>query len=62
VTTTAPTKPLEVALPVCPVAGCRHIGKLPAGAWSGKGWCSGPDGEQHRKVRMETRTFVEAGE
>jgi hypothetical protein len=47
----------EVELPVCPE--CGHISKLPAGLFSGKGFCSGPKDAQHKRVPMERRVFRE---
>jgi hypothetical protein len=52
---------LTVVLPVCPK--CRRVGKIPAGYFGGKEYCSGPMANGHKKVRMEKRTFelVEEG-
>jgi hypothetical protein len=46
---------LTVDLPVCPT--CQRVGKIPAGYYGGKEYCSGPMGEGHKKVRMVKRTF-----
>lgn len=52
-TTAAPTK-LQVTLLVCP--SCNHIGKRPdEGRF--KGYCVGPEGDRHRKVRMVSTVF-----
>ncbi len=48
---------LQVELPVCDI--CGHIGKLPAGLFSGKGFCSGPKDAQHKRVAMKPRVFKE---
>jgi hypothetical protein len=48
---------LQVELPVCEV--CQHVGKLPAGLFSGKGFCSGPKDAQHKRVAMKPRVFRE---
>jgi hypothetical protein len=47
----------QVELPVCEV--CGHIGKLPVGLFSGKGFCSGPKDAQHKRVPMKPRVFRE---
>lgn len=47
---------LTVLLPVCPT--CKRVGKIPAGYYGGKEYCSGPAKEGHKKVRMEKRTFA----
>ena len=52
--------PLKVDLPVCPT--CSHVSKIPAGIFSGKGFCSGPKGASHKKIRMEARQFQEVRE
>lgn len=52
-------EPLSVELPVCPHPGCNHVSKIPAGLFSGKGFCSGPKENPHKRVRMVPRTFVE---
>jgi hypothetical protein len=49
--------PLSVELPVCPT--CSHVSKIPAGLFSGKGFCSGPKEYPHKRVRMVPRTFAE---
>jgi len=56
------SEPLTVVLPVCPK--CKRVGKIPAGHYGGKEYCSGPLGEGHKKVRMVKRTFelVDRGE
>jgi hypothetical protein len=48
---------LSVELPVCPA--CSHVSKVPAGLFSGQGFCKGPKGAPHKRVRMEVRRFVE---
>jgi hypothetical protein len=53
---------LTVVLPVCPVETCRRVGKIPAGYYGGKEYCSGPMGNGHKKVRMVKRTFELVGE
>ena len=52
--------PLSIELPVC--GRCRHVGKLPIGLFSGKGWCTGPKEAPHKKQRMQPRRFVEVVE
>lgn len=59
-TTAAPPKPLEVQLPVCPV--CEQVSSLPAPAFGGKTFCTGPMEAPHKRVRRQPRKFVEAGE
>jgi hypothetical protein len=46
---------ITVVLPVC--LECKRVGKIPAGYYGGKEYCSGPMGEGHKKVRMVKRTF-----
>lgn len=48
---------LTVELPCCPQ--CGHVSKLPAGIFSGQGFCAGPKGAPHKRVRMQPRKFVE---
>lgn len=48
---------LEVELPVCDE--CGHVSKVPAGLFSGKGFCSGPIDAQHKRVPMKPRVFKE---
>jgi hypothetical protein len=48
---------LQVEMPVC--LQCNHVGKLPAGLFSGKGFCSGPKDAQHKRVPMKPRVFRE---
>jgi len=61
-TATAPkaSEALTVELPVCPE--CKRVGKIPAGYYGGKEYCSGPAKDGHKKVRMEKRTFEMVGE
>ncbi len=54
------TQPLTVTLPVCPV--CQRAGKIPAGHFSGKEFCTGPIDSAHKKTRMRPRTFQMVGE
>jgi hypothetical protein len=56
-TATAPktSEALTVVLPVCPQ--CKRVGKIPAGYYGGKEYCSGPAKDGHKKVRMVRRTF-----
>lgn len=51
------TEALSVELPVCPIKDCRRVGKIPAGHFGGKEYCSGPIENSHKKVRMKRRTF-----
>jgi hypothetical protein len=51
---------ITVVLPVCPT--CKRVGKIPAGYYGGKEYCSGPMGDGHKKVRMVKRTFEMVGE
>jgi hypothetical protein len=51
---------LQVELPVCPA--CSHVSKIPAGLFSGKGYCSGPADNRHKRMRMVPHTFVEVFE
>jgi hypothetical protein len=53
-----PRKRLTVELPVCEV--CGHIGKLPIGQFSGKGFCTGAMLNRHKRTAMKPRLFVEA--
>jgi hypothetical protein len=47
----------QVELPVCEV--CGHIGKLPIGLFSGKGFCTGPMEDRHKRTPMVHRVFKE---
>ncbi len=49
------TKPREVKLPVCPT--CERVGKQPDGQF--KGFCVGPAGATHKKVKTSPRLFRE---
>jgi hypothetical protein len=48
----------QVELPVCEV--CGHVGKLPIGLFSGKGFCTGPMENRHKRTPMVHRVFKEA--
>lgn len=48
---------LQVELPVCEV--CGHVGRLPIGLFSGKGFCIGPMTDRHPRVPMKPRVFRE---
>lgn len=48
---------LEVELLVCEV--CGHVGKLPIGLFSGKGFCTGPLDARHKRTPMKARIFKE---
>jgi hypothetical protein len=49
-------EPLRVELPVCPVEGCRRVGRLPS-HFTRKGFCSGGVKNPHKPIRMEKRVF-----
>lgn len=49
--------PITVELPTCPI--CNHVSKIPAGLFSGQGYCRGPKDAPHKRMRMVSRQFVE---
>lgn len=59
---TTSTQPLTISLPVCPVADCRTVGKIPGSSYGGRSYCVGKKGSLHPRAKMELRTFVEERE